>query len=517
MSGTADVVVAGAGHNGLVAAAYLAKSGLKVTVIEARPVIGGGATTEELTLPGFRHDPFATGHFGMLANPAFSRDELPLARYGLAYVAPDPVVALPTAEGFIALWHDESRTAAEFAKYSADDAAAWRALCRDWDAAAFGLLRTVGNAPAAATPLPPALQALAASSALDVIESRFRSPEARMLLTWLVAITCQPVDRPGTGPLALSLPVPLSRAGWVNAIGGAVALPEALAAYVRDSGGEVVTGAPAVAVVLEDGVARGIRVADGRSFRATRAVLSSLHFTQLPWLVPDLALPRPFLDGIARWETGPGLFVVHLAVEGNPAVRSSGARGLPSVLTGSISPAGLRRQLADIGAGRASHHDDIWLLAACSTAVDPTRAPPGKGVVKLMTMAPYALDGDPANWAAAKESYADFLTELYARAVTGYRPGSELARSVASPVDLERANPSFVGGSPQGGHALPSQAGLNRPVAGWAAYESPVPGLFQTGLSTHPGGAVNGWAGRNAARAILAHLGMDADRLIPPV
>ena len=542
MSDSADIVIAGAGHNALITAAYLAKSGLKVIVLEGRDVIGGGATTEELTLPGFLHDPYSTGHFGMMGNPIFTRDELPLAKYGLSYIAPDPVVVLPTNSGSIAIWHDENRTASEFAKHSTADARAWRQLCRDWTTLAPVFIKTVGNPPAAPSApsrgllaqlaahirlgrrvlssMSPAeatkMQAIAAASALDVIEQRFESPEVRMIMTWLVAITCQPIDKPGTGPLALALPVPMARAAWVNAVGGAIALPNALAAYVIDNGGEVITNARVTRVVMKQGRAAGFETEDGREYTATKAAVSSLHFTELPKLAPNFQFPGAYLDGVQRWEVGAGLFLVHLALDRNPTVRS-GNSDVPSVLTGSITQAGVRRQLADVEMGKAPVHDDIWLLAACSTIVDPSRAPEGRGVVKLMTMVPHELEGDPANWDSYKYEFADHLVKLYARLVKGYSPGEELARTVVSPADIAATNPNFLGGSPQGGHAMPSQAGINRPVAGWSSYRSPIPGLFQTGLSTHPGGAVNGWAGRNAARAVLFDLGMDVDRLVPPV
>ena len=543
MNEPADVVIAGAGHNGLIAAAYLAKAGLKVVVLEGRRVIGGGATTEELTLPGFRHDPFSTGHFGIIGNPVFTRNELPLAKYGLTYVAPDPVLMLPLAgNSSITLWRDEVRTAAEFARFSDADAAAWRELCADWRALKPTFFSTVGNAPAgggsavpapyarlraflrlaakALTTMSPAraarMNATAAMSAIDVIEQRFESPQARQLLCWLAAITAQPIDRPGTGVLAIVIPALFVEIGWVNAIGGSISLPKALAAYVADKGGSVLLDAPVSEFLIEDGRASGVRTADGRVFMAKRAVVSSLHFTQIPKLVPEFPLPQAFRDGIARWEGGPSMFVVHLAVNGNPRASSS-IGPLPAVLIGSITPAGLRAQLADIAAGRATTRDDLWLLAACSTIADPTRAPAGKGTVKIMTSAPFALDGAPANWAARKAEYADFLVGLYARLVEGYRPGEELARHIMTPADIQATNSNFFGGSPQGGHAMPYQAGLNRPVIGWSSYRTPVPGLFQTGLSTHPGGAVNGWAGRNAAHAVLADLGLDPDRHVPSV
>jgi phytoene dehydrogenase-like protein len=237
-----------------------------------------------------------------------------------------------------------------------------------------------------------------------------------------------------------------------------------------------------------------------------------MHFTALPDKLPDM-LPAPFVERTQSWRAGPSLLVVHLAVNENVRARSlSGPLG--AVLVGQSTVDGVTRNLADIAAGRLTN-ETPWLFSACSTWIDPSRAPDGKGVVKVIGMVPYALEGDPANWDAVKEAHADLLLQEYAKLVVDYQPGDELARSVFSPLDIERTNPGFFRGGPQGGELLPDQMGANRPVRGWADYRLPVPGLYQTGSSTHPGGTVSAWPGRHAARAVLEDLQIDWRAVMP--
>jgi phytoene dehydrogenase-like protein len=177
---------------------------------------------------------------------------------------------------------------------------------------------------------------------------------------------------------------------------------------------------------------------------------------------------------------------------------------------------GMWRHLSDVQGGRHSPYADHVFFAGCSTVVDPGRAPDGCGIVKMLVIAPYALDGSPANWAAVKDDYAQLLLENYARCVVGYRPGDELARLAFTPPEIEALNPHLYMGSTQGGEMIPSQLGVNRPMPGWAHYRMPVAGLYQTGTTTHPGSPVTGWPGRHAARAVLEDLQLDADGILGP-
>ena len=176
----------------------------------------------------------------------------------------------------------------------------------------------------------------------------------------------------------------------------------------------------------------------------------------------------------------------------------------------------LQRHLDEAVAGQPAG-ELAFVFAGCNSLIDPSRAPGGEGVVKLITFAPYAVDGHPGNWDRYKETYAMRLKERLAQTIVGYAPGDELASLALSPVDIEARNPSYLGGAPAGGEMLTDQLGLRRPMLGYAHYRMPVAGLYQTGVTTHPGAPVSGWPGRHAAHAILTDLGHDADAFFASV
>jgi len=512
-----DVIVIGAGHNALTSAAYLARAGLAVTVLEARERIGGGTQTEELTVPGFRHDTFSTGHPFLASNPLFSGDELGLLANGLAYVGNDPMLVVPFPDGeSVTLWCDHERTAAEFAHFSKRDGEAWRAFLAGWKHMRAEHFARLTSAPAdmahhTGGPWEAAYLAIRDRSGIEAVCDMFESDHVRAAMLWFGMVMVQPIDRPGTGIMPLAVPAEWVR-GWINPIGGSVRLAEGLADVVRGHGGAIVTGQRVTRIITDNGRAAGVRTADGTVWRAARAVVSSMHFTALPGTLPG-ALPSSFIERTRSWRAGPSLLVVHLALGENTRARTrDGAVG--AVLTGQSSVGGVTRNLADVAAGRLTT-DAPWMFSACSTWIDPSRAPDGKAVVKVIGMVPYALDGDAANWDHAKEAHADLLLDQYSRLVVNYRPGDELGRSVFSPADIERTNPGFWRGGPQGGDFLPDQMGPNRPVPGSADYRLPVAGLYQTGGSTHPGGTVSGWPGRHAARAVLDDLQIDWRSVMP--
>src|SRR5215471_6494325 len=238
MSTAFDIVVAGAGHNSLVAAAYLAKAGLSVLVLEAEPRIGGNTASEELTLPGFWHDTCSTAHNLIQASPILRGDELGLAEHGLEYLHPDPVLHLPFPDGTsLTMWRDLDATAAEFARFSTRDAQAYRRLITDYAAIAPDVGRArftpVGFGESTSAAL--ARQAGGsrwlrrnAMSAWEVIASEFEHPVTRAFLLWMSFMTMQPPERPGTGLLAYSLASGRQQHSWTLPKGGSGALPEAL-------------------------------------------------------------------------------------------------------------------------------------------------------------------------------------------------------------------------------------------------------------------------------------------------
>jgi len=272
-----------------------------------------------------------------------------------------------------------------------------------------------------------------------------------------------------------------------------------------------VTSAAVTEIVVENGRAAGVITAAGERYTARRAVLSTIHAAQLEDVLPPGVLPNDFLKSARSWRPGLTLFAVHLALAKSPGFAVEG-RIVESVAGALGSTQGLLDQLDAFGRGQTSTRDP-WILVVCSTALERERAPEGKGLLKLLTIAPYDLAGGRQAWATEKERFADFLVERVSDHMD-FDDSDILARVAECPVDLESRNRHNHLGSCLGGALDPEQSGVNRPVPGWSEYRLPVDGLYQTGATTHPGGSVSGRPGRNAARVMLSDLGVDVGRFM---
>ena len=512
--GSADVVVIGAGHNSLVGAAYLAAAGLEVVVLEEQPIVGGNTVTEELTLPGFQHDSCSSAHVLIQTNPVIRDDELGLlSTHGLRYVRTDPAVVLPLPDGdAVVMSRDRAETAAELARWDAADGDAYLRLLADWEgglSAAHGRWNA-GRLDPASSDDDARYEALRSRTAHEVIAERFASDRARDLLTWLSFATITDPRRPGTGILPFSITAGRSQFGWATPIGGSGALPAALVASIESHGGQVLVDRPVERVRVENGRAAGVVTAGGEHWEARRAVLSSAHLTQLAGMLDGIEPPAELRRAAESWRSGLTLFAVHIATEGQ-LVYDTQKGPLPAVAGGIGSADGLYAQLDAFARGE-TYAVDPWVLIVCSTVVDPDRAPDGHGLAKLLTFAPRNLAGG-GSWETERDRYAAQLVERTAELVPGLRPDQLLAVRGEAPVDLERRNRHNVGGSCHGGEFLGASGEV---LVGWPSYGLPVPGLYQTGATAHPGGSVSGRAGRNAARAVLIDLGIDPATVMGP-
>jgi len=516
MGDSYDVVVAGAGHNSLVAAAYLAKAGLSCLVLEARAEVGGDTSSEELTLPGFWHDTCSTAHNLIQASPILRGDELGLAALGLEYIQPDPVVHLPFPDGTsLTMWRDEERTCAEFAKFSAADAAAYRRMMAAYRSVAPALGRArytplgFGETASSALASQPAGSGWVrrnAMSAWEVIAGEFADEHTRAFMLWMSFMTMQPPERPGTGLLAYSLAYGRQQHSWTLPRGGSAALPRALAAVITSHGGVIVTSARVTGLVLEGGRCAGVETESGERYLARTAVLSTIHVKHLVEMAPASAWGEDFVDGVATWQPGISMFVSHYATIEPPRFAVDGA-ALSCVASGTPQSADRMLRLAtDFRAGRIATDDPV-LLVLCPTVADPSRAPAGAHTLKVVGFQPYELAPGTGPWDELKDAVsAANLAELR-RYAPNLTDEVLLASAVKSPLDLERMNAHNWHGSCHGGDAGPAQSGELRPVPGWASHRMPIAGLYQTGATTHPGGSVSGAPGRNAATVILADLG----------
>jgi phytoene dehydrogenase-like protein len=511
-----DVIFAGAGHNNLVTAAYAAKAGLAVLVLERAERIGGNTASEELTLPGFLHDPCATAHNLIQSNPLMSHNELPLGRHGLTYLYPDPVFTMPFLDGAsITMWRDLERTCAEIGRFSKADAEAYRKLLDDWD-----LMAPLVNSERSAPPQPPErveaemrasamgdrMVDIQRSTAIDVIKERFREEHVRAFFAWVAFMTLQPLDEPETGLLAFSLVAGRQRFSWVLPQGGSHQLPLALAQVIEEHGGKIETSKEVTRITVENGRATGVETRDGSTYQAGKAVVSTMHIKQLPGVLEGAALPTEYAAGIERWQPNLTMFVTHYALSEAPLFRSEGGARAGVTMGALESLEAYRAMLRGFREGRIDVSQPVF-LALTPTLIDPSRAPFGHHTFKVISFLPYELAQGPGHWDSVKASVSD---ELFER-LCAYSPNLSrrivLAEHVESPLDLERRNPANWRGSCHGGANSPEQSGWNRPVVGWSSYRTPIEGLYQNGACTHPGGSVSGLPGRNCAQVLLADLG----------
>jgi len=499
-----DVVVIGAGHNGLICAAYLAQAGLEVCVLEAQDVVGGNTVTEELTLPGFLHDSCSSAHVLIQSNPLMRDDELGLlSTYGLRYVFTDPAVVLPLpGDDAVTVHRDLDSTVEEVARFSRADADELRALIREWDGglgAAHARLSS-GDAPLddEATKR---YDDLRARSAWDVVHERFEHPVVRDLLIWLGFATIQDPRRPGTGALPSAITSGRIRFGWATPVGGSGALPAALVRHLVDHGSSVVASSPVTRIDTSTGRASAVELATGRRIGARRAVVSSAHLPSVPGMLtseptPDLVQARD------TWRPGLSLFAVHAALKADISFPTANGPAL-STAGGLGTAEGLRAQLEAFERGEPDARDP-WLLLVASTVVDPDRAPDGGGTFKILTTAPHTRadgrqwDGDGGAGLEHGQALMDLVHDR-----TGLPRNAVLQMIVETPTSLAARSPSNVGGSCHGGHFVRPDGSV---IPGWPQLASAIPGLYLTGSATHPGGSVSGRPGRNAGRQVLAGL-----------
>src|SRR5215831_1780648 len=367
-----DIVVAGAGHNSLVAAAYLARAGLSCLILEARPVIGGNTLTEELTLPGFLHDTCSTSHAIFMESPIWRNQELPLAEYGLEYIRVDPASHVVFPDGtYITQWIDIDRTCEEISRFSRKDAATYRAMITEWRSVApiFNKLRytPAGWEPSIANELAAHPQGAIwmrrqALSAWEIIDAAFEDWHVKSWMMWFAEGTLQPSERPGTGRLAYSFVSGRQRSGWAIPKGGSGNLPIALCRIIEHHGGTILTNKPVSRLILEGGRCVGVETETGEQFRATHAVVSTIHVKHLVNMAPSEAWGDAFLYGVETYKAGRSMFVAHYATTEPPRFTVHG--GSLAVVAAGIAQTGERqlRVAEDFNRGIVGSDEPVLLI-----------------------------------------------------------------------------------------------------------------------------------------------------------
>jgi phytoene dehydrogenase-like protein len=512
MTAKAQIVVAGAGHNSLIAAAYLAVAGYDVLVLDSRAIPGGGAASEELLGPGYTIDSCSTGHTLIQTNPLLLDDELGLlGRYGLEYVQPDPFAHVAFPDGrHLTAWLDRERTVEEIARYSTHDALAYGRMLDEYDEVkhifAAGQFTPVGFGPSveqqlAEHPRGSVWLRRRALSAWDVIRHELEDEHIQAFLLWQAYQTLVPVDADGSGQLAYSLVFGRQRRSWTIPRGGSGALTDALVRCIEEHGGTVLCGRRVTRLLVRGDRCTGVETEDGERFEASEAVVSTIHVKQLLDMAPREVWDEGFVYGVETFDVGVSAMAVYLATAAPPVFD-----GVSAVSAGL---AGFPRDVIEYGrALRDGRYveDPAWVLVACPTLADPSRAPAGRHTVKLLSAQSY---GFPER----KEAQADRQIERVRRVAPGFAE-EVAARLVKAPEDIEAANEHMIRGTFHGGNRTYPQSGSLRPAPGWASHRMPLAGLYQTGGTTHPGGSITGAPGRNAAVVLLHDLGLDLGEVV---
>ena len=518
-----DIVVAGAGHNSLIAAAYLAKAGYRCLILEGRSLVGGGVKTAQLTLRGFLHDTCSSAHVLIQDSPIFRNDELGLGKYGLEYIYPDPVVHLPFPDGsYITQWRDLDRTCQEFAKFSRKDAEAYRRMMSEYEEMlpifAANAYTPVGfgkplNERLAQHPKGKIWQRRMAMSAWEIIRDNFEDDHCRAFMVWMAYQTVEPPEAVATGRLAYAICAGRQRWSWTTPKGGSGVLAQALARLIEEHGGTILTNKNVTRLILENGKCSGVECSDGSTYTAQKAVLSTIHIKHLVDMAPKEAFGDDFLAGVDTWQAGITLFASHYATTEPPKFPVVGGT-LTSVAAGTMATPERGLRVSYDFATKNVNVEDPPLLIVCSTVADPSRAPAGMHTIKIIGNQPYELKEGPQHWDDIKERVSEANLNYLRKFAPNLTDDKILARLADSPLDLERMNAHNWHGTCHGGAQNAAQSGALRPMPGWAQHRMPITGLYQTGATTYPGASVSGGPGRNAATVMLKDFGSSIDAVI---
>ena len=496
-----EALVVGSGPNGLSAAITLAEAGRAVTVLEVGDRIGGAVATEELTLPGFRHDTFSSVYPASAASPVFAR--WPLERHGLRWVHPRYCYAHPLPDGrAAALARDLDETAATLDRLHPGDGDAWRRFAtpyvRHFDAWRDTML-------AGFPPVPGALKLLAALRLRGTLDwARLLLMPAHALAhrlfgadgarAWLYGSAMHgdvPPRDAGSAIAAAHLNLMGHAVGWPSPEGGAARLAEALTGYLESLGGRVRTGAGVARVQVERGRVAGVEL-DGGERIAAGLVIADVTPQGL-LRIAGHALDGRYAAELRGYRHGPATLKVDWALSGPIPWTAPEAREAGTVHVGGTEQEVLDA-LAPAGGGLAERP---FLLLGQQSLADSTRAPAGQHTAWAYTHGP-----QDADWAGETDRQVERLEAQVERFAPGFRD-LILARHVLGPADLERRNANLVGGDVGAGSYTLDQV-VFRPLPSLSPYRTPIRGLYLGSAATFPGGAVHGVPGYAAARTALA-------------
>lgn len=529
-----DAIIIGAGHNGLVCAAYLLKAGYKVLLLEKREIPGGGATTEELMpvdAPGFKFSPCAINHVFIHLGPVVQ--ELELERHGLEYLFCDPVVFCPHPDGSYFLAHQSvEKTCSEIEQFNPRDAKKYAEYIDFWQQI-INFITPIFNAPpkslgniignynisslkdifslTGSTDKTLDLVRSILTSATDQLEEYFDSEFVKAPLARLAAELSSPPSQKtmSIGAMMMAL---RHKPGMARPKGGTGALTDALVRCVQSLGGDILTDKAIKQILVDDDRAVGVRLTNGEEFRAKRGVISSLDAKRVFLQLMDEKDVDPDLrDRVDRRIVNRNEAILKIDCALSEAPRFEHHNHRDEYMMGSVLIADSVNQVelahTDPNIGRIPL-DDPSMYSVVPSVLDPTLAPEGKHTLWIEYFVPYQIAGKEGTgmkgtgWTEElKNEVADRVLQKYAT----YAPNvqnSIIARHIESPPELEDRT-GMLRGNYYHLDMTFEQMMCFRPLPEIANYKTPIEGLYLTGAGTHPGGSISGLPGRNCARIFL--------------
>ncbi|HWO41583.1 MAG TPA: NAD(P)/FAD-dependent oxidoreductase, partial [Candidatus Eisenbacteria bacterium] len=500
-----DGIVIGAGHNGMICAGYLGKSGQRVVVVEKNMEVGGGLDShEDRNYPGFWHNIHSVFHRGLLMLPWYK--DLQLEHFGIHYYRPDPGVVHHFLDKTCLGWFaDVHRTVESISRFSQRDAATFMELWTRWQP----VVRHIVFPETYAVPVPfeekkPLLEKIPEgreylkyfeTTPEEFVLEHFEHPRVRAFIAFLGVMRGYELDAPKTGYL-----IPAMIAWGVNpqlCRGTSHALGDNLAHMMSHNGVDYIEATGVERILVESNRATGVVLEDGTVIKAAKFIASSVNPVEtFIRLVGRENLEPEFADMAAgfRFSKTTPIFAVNLALNEPPKYITEEAypevAGAFMHIVGLDTYDDLRGLFEDCRSGQLPRKP--FMNGASPSVHDPTQAPPGKATAFMWQLAPYNLWGNPLNWDEARDAWFQKQLAVWQRFAPNLDDQNILSTDSTTPLDIERHDTNMRYGDWMVGEYSGDQALENRPFPGWSQYKTPIEGLYLCGSSCHPGGNITG-------------------------